>query len=372
MGTRSTFLLPNRLFRRVSTNATPAEDLFAETRMPFGDHLEELRRRLVRAVAGLGVALAVVFLADLTGYFTGTSIGIGKPVMDLITAPVEKSLQRFYDRRLEQVAQDIQTDRISTEGINAPREVIEEVDINTLSRAIAARLGINAAYRPQDDGGPCYVPVPIRIKPLDWALSLSAAQRLVGIRPGLQTMSITEAMTVYLQAAIVCGLVLASPWVFWQLWAFVAAGLHPEEKRPLRLYLPFSIALFLAGVVVCQLVVVPQAVEALLWFNEWLRFEPTLRLSEWLGFAIFMPALFGIAFQTPLIMLFLQRLRLVSVDTYRRKRRWPGSSSRSLPPSPRRQTTPSPCSTYWDPCAFCTSWASCSADSLPTPRISQK
>jgi sec-independent protein translocase protein TatC len=65
----------------------------------------------------------------------------------------------------------------------------------------------------------------------------------------------------------------------------------------------------------------PKAVEASLWFNEWLDYEPEFRLTEWLGFAILMPFIFGLAFQTPLAMLLLRRLGLVRVQTYHEKRR---------------------------------------------------
>jgi sec-independent protein translocase protein TatC len=65
----------------------------------------------------------------------------------------------------------------------------------------------------------------------------------------------------------------------------------------------------------------PTAVNALLWFNEWLELEPDLRLNEWLGFAIWMPLVFGLSFQTPLVMLFLERVGILRVEDFRGKRR---------------------------------------------------
>src|SRR5206468_4210814 len=121
--------------------------------------------------------------------------------------------------------------------------------------------------------------------------------------------------------AMVCGIVLGSPWILWQIWSFVAVGLYPHEKRPIYVYLPFSLGLFLSGVLVCQFLVLPKAIEALLWFNEWLDWEPELRLNDWLGFAVWMPVVFGVSFQTPLVMLLLERLGLLSVAGFRRKRR---------------------------------------------------
>ena len=48
--------------------------------------------------------------------------------------------------------------------------------------------------------------------------------------------------------------------------------------------------------------------KALLAFNEWLGFDPDIRLNEWLGLAIILPLVFGISFQTPLVMIFLNRI----------------------------------------------------------------
>src|SRR5262249_43757717 len=141
-------------------------------------------------------------------------------------------------------------------------------------------------------------------------------------RRALTTLSVQEALVVYFKVCLVAGLVIASPWVFWQIWSFVAAGLYPHEKRLVHVYLPFSLGLFLAGVFVCQFLVMPQAVAAMLWFNEWLGMTPDLRLNEWLSFAIWMPVIFGISFQTPLVMLFTGKLGIADVPFYADKRKY--------------------------------------------------
>ena len=137
----------------------------------------------------------------------------------------------------------------------------------------------------------------------------------------LSTLNVQEAFVVFFKVCIVTGFVLASPWVFFQIWSFVAAGLYPHEKRYVNVFLPFSLGLFLVGVLVCEFLVMPKAIEALLWFNEWLGMEPDLRLNEWLGFAVWMPVIFGLSFQTPLVMLFLERIGLFNVEAFRGKRR---------------------------------------------------
>jgi sec-independent protein translocase protein TatC len=132
---------------------------------------------------------------------------------------------------------------------------------------------------------------------------------------------VQEAFMVYMKVCLMCGFVLGSPWIFWQIWSFVAAGLYPHEKRLVHVYLPFSLGLFLLGFFVCQFLVIPKAISALLWFNEWMNIKPDMRLNEWLGFAIWMPLIFGLSFQTPLVMYFLERVGIMSVEGYRKSRR---------------------------------------------------
>ncbi len=59
----------------------------------------------------------------------------------------------------------------------------------------------------------------------------------------------------------------------------------------------------------------------LLNFNVWLGIEPKLRLSDWMSFATILPLVFGVCFQTPLVMLFLERIGVFTVDDYRAKRK---------------------------------------------------
>jgi sec-independent protein translocase protein TatC len=152
-------------------------------------------------------------------------------------------------------------------------------------------------------------------------MAMVPAERLVGRRPTLGTLGPLEAVLVYVKISLFCGLVIASPWIFFQLWSFVAAGLYPHEKRLVNVFLPASIGLFLAGVALCEFVILPQALDYLLSFNEWMNAEPELRLNDWLSFALLMPLGFGIGFQLPLVMVFLNRVGVFTAETYRSKRR---------------------------------------------------
>src|SRR5260370_7683552 len=86
------------------------ETIFAGTRMSFGDHLEELRARLIRAVLGLVIGLLVSFL-------------FGDAVVQFITHPVEVELMKFYNRRLEKVAKRLREGDPTVAALNNFKEV---------------------------------------------------------------------------------------------------------------------------------------------------------------------------------------------------------------------------------------------------------
>jgi sec-independent protein translocase protein TatC len=278
-----------------------SEDLFADTRMTFGEHLEVLRAHLWRAVAGFLVALAVSFVP---GWY----------VLQFIAAPVESEIQRFYDQRARRVAEELRKGNAFYEGLNQSNES-QPVEVNAAE--LARALGLPAPE--PTDNGDRWVTLHLRIHPVEMALELARAQREIGRRPGLSTLGPMEAFMAYLKVCFMCGLVLGSPWIFYQIWAFVAAGLYPHEKRLVHVYLPVSVFLFIVGAVLCQFTIIPQALRALLWFNYWLNLEPDLRFNEWLGFAILLPVIFGASFQLPLVMMFLERLGIVTLATYRKQ-----------------------------------------------------
>lgn len=287
-------------------NYIDPDDYFSETRMSFGDHIEDLRTHLWRAVKGF-------FLAVILSFF------VGWWVLDFITAPVTAQLEAFYERRLESIKAKIRRDDPEVRMLTEPQFTERFFKVADLEEAFMGLKVNPKSTRLSPDGKTLRLTVGERA--IDAFEIARIAEKVAGRRPGLTTLSITEAFIVYFKVCLLTGFVLASPWIFFQIWSFVAAGLYPHEKRLVNVYLPFSIGLFLAGVCLCQFIVMPRAIEALLWFNEWLGLEPDLRLNEWLSFAILMPLVFGISFQTPLIMMFLERIGVFEVESFRSGRR---------------------------------------------------
>src|SRR5262249_24888829 len=223
-----------------------------------------------------------------------------------------RALARFHQRRLEKLVDRLREGDPQLLDANQPRQVEILVSASCLARA----LGL-----PGEKFEEQWMPLPVRIRPLDWSLLAGGAIRLGNRPPSLMSLTVTEPFMVYFKVSACCGVVLASPWIFYQLWLFVAAGLYPHEKQHIHVNLPLSIALFLGGVALCEWVVLPTGVDYLLSFNDWLGYEPDLRLSDWLSFALMMPLIFGLAFQTPLVMVLLERIGVFRVRDYQHHRR---------------------------------------------------
>jgi sec-independent protein translocase protein TatC len=310
----------------MSRNHTYDDDFFKDTRMSFGDHLDELRSRMIKAVKALLVCLVIGFVLDGIGSTMGWKwFGLGKPVLELIKAPVEEQMNVFFDERAwrvedaklqQQNASKEERERkkkefmancdhmrsASIEELNKPQPIHVEIKREELRQALK--------------GDEEYAQITLGVPPLDLAMKDRIQREVIGRRNQLTTLSAQEMFVVYFKVTLLCGFILACPIIFYQFWAFVGAGLYPHEKAYVHRYLPFSVGLFIAGVLLCFIWVLPGAVKALLAFNDWLGVDPDIRLNEWLSLAIILPLVFGISFQTPLAMLILCRIGMFTWEDY--------------------------------------------------------
>jgi sec-independent protein translocase protein TatC len=283
------------------------DDLFAEERtmvtMSFGEHIEELRLRLILALIGLFCGVVVVFIPPLD---------IGWRIMKKMEEPAKVALDQFYRERYEKKAEEAQAKKEESPEVEA---IVEAAPLFAELKKYAPKLELPDEAELKDKT----LTLPMKffaagmIK-LTQGSTVQLDQSLVSLAP-------LETLTIFFTVCLVAGLVLASPWVFYQGWAFVAAGLYRHERRYVKKYLPYSIGLFLTGVFLCFFFVLPLTLNFLLQFNVWLGVAPTLRLSDWMGFATILPLVFGIAFQTPLVMLFLERIGILQAADFRAKRK---------------------------------------------------
>jgi sec-independent protein translocase protein TatC len=132
----------------------------------------------------------------------------------------------------------------------------------------------------------------------------------------------TDAFVSYMKICLIAGLILSSPWVFYQLWMFVAAGLYPHERRYVYAAIPFCVALFAAGALLFLFVIAPTALEFFVTFGKWIGVVPMWMLQNYVSFITLMMLVFGLAFQTPVVVLVVYRIGLVSIQTLRSIRKY--------------------------------------------------
>jgi sec-independent protein translocase protein TatC len=132
----------------------------------------------------------------------------------------------------------------------------------------------------------------------------------------LSSLKMEEPFMIYIKAGLIVGAVIASPMIFYHLWSFVAAGLHAHERRYVYWYLPVSVTLFVSGVILAFFLVLKYVLSFLLTFNGSMDVAVEPRLTYYINFVLLLPLGFGIAFQLPLVMLFLQRIGLFETEAY--------------------------------------------------------
>ena len=205
------------------------------------------------------------------------------------------------------------------EFINSNRVACEEVyfeqaELERISAAFAAQ---HPAAQKQTSRAAPSGKEEVELPPPDPRLMKTRIWRSLSNK--ITALSAREAFLIWLKAAFVAGLLIASPYMFWELWGFIAAGLYPHEKRYVHIYLPFSLVLFWSGAALAFFAVFRYVLDFLLGFNISSQIEAEPRIGEWMSFVLFMPIGFGIAFQLPLVMLFLNRITIFSIETYLQK-----------------------------------------------------
>lgn len=130
-----------------------------------------------------------------------------------------------------------------------------------------------------------------------------------------------EAFFTFLKVAFLSGLILASPVIIYQFWMFVAPGLYDQEKRLLIPIVALSSIFFVGGALFGYFIVFPLGFQFFLGFaTETIRPMPSMK--EYLGFAAKLLLAFGLVFELPLVLTFLARLGIVSVEFLKKNRKY--------------------------------------------------
>jgi sec-independent protein translocase protein TatC len=137
----------------------------------------------------------------------------------------------------------------------------------------------------------------------------------------LQNISMSGQFFTHLIVSFVAGLVVAFPIVIWQLWSFIAPGLQPEERRPLRGIVAFASVLFLAGVAFGYFLLAPLSIQFFGGYQVSESVQNAVALDSYIAMVTSVTLWTGVLFELPMVVLFLTRAGLVTpafMRTYRK------------------------------------------------------
>lgn len=219
------------------------EDPFAKTRMSLGEHLEELRKRLLRGFLAIGIAFVLAWTWR-------------DQVTEIVTRPYDWAMGKL------EVHYGAEADEILAADPSKKRTDLFETD------------------DPNDR----------RLRGFD--------KRLIGIKAG-------EGFMFQLKISLYAAITFGAPVLLWQMWAFISAGLYKKEQRAVLRYFPLSLVAFAVGVLFGYFVIVPygmyylgQSVSIAVGLQN-VTFEYFLTFLSGLCLA------FGVVFQLPLVLTFL-------------------------------------------------------------------
>ena len=302
------------------------DDLFTGTSMSFGEHLEELRLCFIRSILAIAIGTVLGF-------------AVGKNVVEYIQIPVNRSLEAYQEKQSTQKI-DAEAEILLEEGYSSeikkvmrkyhlvpeekwlfPGELerilerqkildasLDESDLDSVDNLLQRRI---ERQQKRKEAGFSYENVQLDKQPIRvfFFRKTEELTRMKALGP-------YEMFRIYLLASMIVGLVMASPFVIYYIWSFIAAGLYPHEKKYVYYFIPVSVGLFIGGAYFAFFFVFKFVLDFLFFFNSWMNVEPDLRISEWINFALLFPLGFGISFQLPLVLFVLERVGIFKVQQY--------------------------------------------------------
>lgn len=162
--------------------------------------------------------------------------------------------------------------------------------------AIAVAFGVCWNYADKIYG---YMQAPI----MDALSRNHLEQKLVYLNP-------TEPFNMYMKIGLIAALFVASPFVLYQLWAFVAPGLYRHEKKYVMPFMVFSVGLFLGGGFFGYKIVYPAALDFLIKYGK--QFTPMITIGEYTDLFLTIIIGLGVVFEMPILVFFLALIGIVS------------------------------------------------------------
>jgi sec-independent protein translocase protein TatC len=134
-------------------------------------------------------------------------------------------------------------------------------------------------------------------------------------------LAVTEAFWTQMKVAVIAGLFLAAPVILWQVWAFVAPGLHKHERKYAAPFVIIGSLMFAAGGAFSLKIVTPYAISFLLSYSR-PGLTPMISIGSYIDFLLKFTLAFGLVFELPLAITLLSRMGLVTPKTLARNRKY--------------------------------------------------
>ena len=128
----------------------------------------------------------------------------------------------------------------------------------------------------------------------------------------LNAFNVVDPIMIYLKVIIFIAVIIISPVLMYQLWAFISPGLHERERRATLSYIPFAFLLSIGGIAFAYMVLLPYVMRFMMNLSEDLGIVQTIGINEYFSFLFQLTIPFAIVFQLPVVLLFLTRLGILN------------------------------------------------------------
>ena len=132
----------------------------------------------------------------------------------------------------------------------------------------------------------------------------------------------TEAFWTYMKVAMIMGLFIAMPIILWNVWAFVAPGLHKHERKYAAPFVIVGSLLFIGGGAFALFVVVPFAMSFLVNFGQEQGLKAMITVSSYIDFILKFTLAFGVVFEMPVVITLLSMLGIVTPQFLSKNRKY--------------------------------------------------
>ena len=275
--------------------------------MSFLEHLDELRRRLIRSVA-------FVFVAFLACWF------VSGYVYNFLALPVRAALADAQRRQItfggltggEQLVPLSSLQEGATGRYVFPETTKLGASVIPPGTSVMARLARDAQGQvglftdePIFAGG-AVIPRGVRL-PFE---ANAKPDALPGLDDKLIVTTALEPFSLYVKVSLYAAVCLSIPFLLWQIWAFVSPGLYPHERGYALPFIGLSTVSFVVGAAFAYYVIFPPAARYLLGLGQ--DFRLLLKAGDYFDFIILVMLGMGVIFQMPAVTYVLSRIGLVS------------------------------------------------------------